>query len=121
LQSLAGYYIEAPDARVRGKVKLLSAVALYELVEGDDGVKARYPREVQPGQLISLSEARAARLKEGSTPKSGTKTTANAKRSRALGMDNCSKDLAASGEGIDPAELERMGQEAKRGAFLYPR
>jgi len=36
-------------------------------------------------------------------------------------MDNCSKDLAASGEGIDPAELERMGQEAKRGAFLYPR
>jgi len=50
---------------VRGKVKLLSAVALYELVEGDDGVKARYPREVQPGQLISLSEARAARLKEG--------------------------------------------------------
>ena len=65
MQSLAGYYIEAPDARVRGKVKLLSAVALYELVEGDYGVKARYPREVQLGQLISLSEARAARLKEG--------------------------------------------------------
>jgi len=45
-------------------VKLLSAVTLYELVEGDDGVKARYPREVQAGQLISLAEARAARLKE---------------------------------------------------------
>ena len=32
-------------------------------------------------------------------------------------MDNCSKDLAASGEGIHPAELERMGQEAKRGGL----
>jgi hypothetical protein len=43
-------YIEAPDDRIKGKVKLIAAVTLYETVEDSDGVKARYPKEVGAGQ-----------------------------------------------------------------------
>jgi hypothetical protein len=58
-------YLEAPDARTKGRVKLIAAVTLYELVEGDDGVKSRFPREVPAGQLVTVEEAKSAGLKEG--------------------------------------------------------
>jgi len=39
-------------------------LVVVETIEDSDGIKARYPREVQAGQLISLAEAGAARLKK---------------------------------------------------------